>query len=321
MDVFGHPFQLMFGAPQQPDGAAILGKSQGSCSPNAGTRAGDQRHTFTVVQFILMHATLCVIARQLAAPFTDCTGKPTGVTEMTNGNDEQIKPVNVPGGGKEQSHGEGITVAPQRQALRATMDIQTTNFKILPGEWQRLGARYTGEGVNFALFSAHADRVELCLYDPSGTVEIARMDLPDYTNEIWHGFVPGLKPGALYGFRVHGPFEPENGHRFNHNKLLLDPYARELVGDIRWSSEVFGYHFDDPDKDMSFNDLDSAAFMPKCRVVDPNQVDWGNDRRPQVSWADTIVYETHVKGFTQLNPAIPQELREYVRRPRSQGGG
>lgn len=228
---------------------------------------------------------------------------------MTNGNDEQIKPVNVPGGGKEQSHGEGITVAPQRQALRATMDIQTTNFKILPGEWQRLGARYTGEGVNFALFSAHADRVELCLYDPSGSIEIARMDLPDYTNEIWHGFVPGLKPGALYGFRVHGPFEPENGHRFNHNKLLLDPYARELVGDIRWSPEVFGYHFDDADKDLSFNDLDSAAFMPKCRVVDPNQIDWGNDRRPQVSWADTIVYETHVKGFTQLNPAIPQELR------------
>ncbi|WP_027486710.1 glycogen debranching protein GlgX [Allorhizobium undicola] len=189
------------------------------------------------------------------------------------------------------------------------MDTQVTQFSMVAGDWQRLGAHFDGEGVNFALFSAHATRVELCLYDSSGKVEIARMDLPENTHEIWHGYVPGLKPGMLYGFRVHGPFDPENGHRFNHNKLLIDPYARELVGDIQWDSAVFGYNFDDPEKDLSFNDRDSAPFMPKARIIDPFAADWGDDRLPGISWADTIVYETHVKGFTQLNPAIPQELR------------
>ncbi len=189
------------------------------------------------------------------------------------------------------------------------MDARNMQFSITSGEWQRLGAHFDGSGTNFALFSAHAERVELCIYDSSGKIEVARLELPEYTNEVWHGYVPGLKPGALYGYRVHGPYDPENGHRFNANKLLLDPYARELVGDIAWSPAHFGYILDSEDKDLSFNDEDNAHGMPKCRVIDPAAIDWGNDRKPAVGWADTIVYETHVKGFTMLNPAIPQELR------------
>ncbi|MBO3759225.1 glycogen debranching protein GlgX [Ciceribacter sp. L1K22] len=189
------------------------------------------------------------------------------------------------------------------------MDTLRTSRDVRPGDSARLGAIYDGDGVNFALFSAHAERVELVLFDESGRIETDRIALPEYTDEVWHGYVPGLKPGTLYGYRVHGPYDPANGHRFNANKLLIDPYARELVGGIRWSPEVFGYNLDAEDKDMSFDDRDSAPFMPKCRVVDPSAADWGNDRRPMVPWADTIVYETHVKGFTILNPDVPEELR------------
>ena len=113
-----------------------------------------------------------------------------------------------------------------------------TTFEIRAGHGQQLGANYDGKGVNFALFSAHAERVELCLFDPSGKTEIARLELPEYTHEVWHGYVPDLKPGALYGYRVYGPYDPENGHRFNPNKLLIDPYARELVGDIEWNDAM-----------------------------------------------------------------------------------
>jgi glycogen operon protein len=180
---------------------------------------------------------------------------------------------------------------------------------ILPGDFTRLGANFDGDGVNFAIFSAHAERVELCLFDESGKNEIERITLPEFTNEIWHGFIPGLKPGALYGYRVHGPYDPENGHRFNPNKLLVDPYARELVGDIEWGPEQFGYILDAEEKDLSFNDSDSAAKMPKCRVIDPSDYDWSDDQKPNVPWSKTIFYETHVKGFTKLHPALPENLR------------
>jgi len=182
-------------------------------------------------------------------------------------------------------------------------------YHILPGDYHLLGANYDGEGVNFALFSAHAERVELCLYDPSGKNEIARMDLPENTHEVWHGYVPGLKPGALYGFRVHGPFDPENGHRFNPNKLVIDPYARELVGDVEWNEAHFAYDMLHEDKDLTFDKRDSAPFMPKCRVVNPHEFDWQDNNRPNIPWSQAIIYETHVKGFTQLNSALPQELR------------
>ncbi|HCZ9097595.1 TPA: glycogen debranching protein GlgX [Klebsiella michiganensis] len=182
-------------------------------------------------------------------------------------------------------------------------------FAIEPGDGQQLGANFDGKGVNFALFSAHAERVELCLFDPCGKTEIARLELPEYTHEIWHGYVPGLQPGALYGYRVYGPYDPENGHRFNPHKLLIDPYARELEGDIEWNDAHFGYELGHEEKDLSFDTRDSAPFTPKCKVIDPDAFDWQGENRPDVPWPHAVIYETHVKGFTQRNPALPPELR------------
>ena len=182
-------------------------------------------------------------------------------------------------------------------------------FAIRPGDSQQLGAHFDGKGVNFALFSAHAERVELCLFDPSGKKEIARLELPEYTHEIWHGYVPDLQPGALYGYRVYGPYDPENGHRFNPHKLLIDPYARELAGDIAWNDAHFGYELGHEEKDLSFDTRDSAPLTPKCKVVAPDACDWQGENRPDIRWPNTVIYETHVKGFTQLNPALPPELR------------
>ncbi|WP_438618552.1 glycogen debranching protein GlgX [Oryzifoliimicrobium ureilyticus] len=184
-----------------------------------------------------------------------------------------------------------------------------SSHEITAGDWTRLGANPDADGVNFALFSAYAERVELCLFDDDGKTELQRLTLPEYTNEIWHGYVPGLKPGALYGYRVYGPYEPEKGHRFNPNKLLVDPYARELVGEIAWGQPQFAYVMDSEEKDLSFDETDSAASMPKCRVVDPNASDWKADRKPSIPWGQTIFYETHVKGFTQLHPKVPEKVR------------
>ena len=171
-----------------------------------------------------------------------------------------------------------------------------------------LGATWDGLGVNFALFSAHATKVELCLFDEDGVTELERIELPEYTDEIWHGYLPATRPGTTYGYRVYGPYEPDAGHRFNPNKLLLDPYAKQLVGELKWGSEVFGYKLDAKDKDLSFDDRDSAALVPKCRVIDP-AFTWGPDRRPRVSWEQTIIYEMHVRGFTMRHQRVPQELR------------
>ena len=188
-------------------------------------------------------------------------------------------------------------------------DMYSPSRQVLPGDFTRLGAHWDGEGTNFALFSAYATRVELCLFDAQTGTEIERVILPEYTNEIWHGYLPGVGPGTLYGYRVHGPFEPLAGHRFNPNKLLLDPYAREIVGNVEWSSAHFAYLADSEEKDLSFSEEDSAPVMPKAMVVDPRSYDWSGDRKPDVSWAKTIFYETHVKGFTQLHPAVPQNLQ------------
>ena len=178
--------------------------------------------------------------------------------------------------------------------------------EILSGDYTRLGANFDGEGVNFALFSAYADKVEVCLFDDKGA-ETHRIALPEFTNEIWHGYVPGLKPGQLYGYRVHGPFEPEKGHRFNPNKLLLDPYARLIFGDIQWGQPTYGYKFGDEAGDLSFDETDSAASMPKCVVVDPAKPPAGP--RPSIPWNRAIFYETHVRGYTKLHPAVPEKLR------------
>ena len=179
---------------------------------------------------------------------------------------------------------------------------------VRPGTPTSLGANWDGQGTNFAIFSAHAERVELCLFDDGGT-ETDRIALPEYTDEIWHGYLPGVGPGQRYGYRVHGIYDPHHGHRFNANKLLLDPYARELVGDVKWSASQFGYDTQSEDKDLSFSEIDSAAEMPKGVVVDPKAYRWGGDTKPGIPWAKTIFYETHVKGFTQLHPAIPKKLR------------
>ena len=170
------------------------------------------------------------------------------------------------------------------------------------------GAHWDGEGVNFALFSANATKVEVCLFDSTGKVETARVELPEYTDQIFHGYLPGVHPGMFYGYRVHGPYEPNEGHRFNPNKLLLDPYARAHAFDLEWNPAVFGYKMETGD-DTTFDDRDSAPFMPKCVVVDQN-FDWhGEPCGFRVPWDDTIAYETHVKGYTKLNPKVPETLR------------
>jgi isoamylase len=175
------------------------------------------------------------------------------------------------------------------------------------GSPQPLGAYWTGRGTNFAVFSAHAERVELCLFDESGRQEIARLDLPARTENLWHGFLPARfgGPGLKYGYRVHGPYDPARGHRFNPNKLLLDPCAQSLRGEFTWHPALLGGlrgHDERPSRD------DSAPYVPRCEVVD-GTFDWGKVRAPNVPWRDTIVYEAHVKGYTQLHPEVPPEWR------------
>jgi isoamylase len=168
-----------------------------------------------------------------------------------------------------------------------------------------LGAHWSGAGTNFALFSANATKVEVCLFD--GERE-TRIELPEYTDQVFHGYIPDVGPGTFYGYRVHGRYDPANGHRFNPNKLLLDPYARAHAGALTWNPAVFGYRMETGD-DLTFDERDSAAFMPKCVVVDPD-FDWTAEAaRQNVHWDETIIYETHVKGFTKKHPDIPENLR------------
>ena len=170
------------------------------------------------------------------------------------------------------------------------------------------GATFNGEGVNFALFSAHATQVEVCLFDDAGEREIARVALPEYTDEVWHGFIPGVKPGARYGYRVHGPYAPEQGHRFNPNKLLLDPYAKAHMGELKWGDELFGYTVGHADADLSFDERDSAHLVPKCVVVD-SRFEWKQPQSVRVPWDRTVFYETHLRGYTMRHPAVPEHLR------------
>jgi len=167
------------------------------------------------------------------------------------------------------------------------------------GRHDRIGATFDGDGVNFALFSEHATAVELCLFSDDGLRETARLTLPERTGWVWHGRVPGLVPGQLYGYRVHGPYAPEQGHRFNPHKLLIDPYAKRLTGHPRWSDALCGYVVGGKTADLSYSTRDSARFMPKCVVEDPSFF-WGNDRPPVVPPGASVIYEAHVKGLTQL---------------------
>ncbi|HUW54728.1 MAG TPA: glycogen debranching protein GlgX [Rhodanobacter sp.] len=179
---------------------------------------------------------------------------------------------------------------------------------LLPGSPAPLGAHWNGHGVNFAVYSRHADNVQLCLFDPSGRHEVARLDLPARDGNIWHGYIEGSGPGLVYGYRVHGPYAPRQGHRFNRHKLLLDPYARALCGTFAWNDAVHGYRVGDAQGELSFDDRDSAPYVPKCRVLAPSTA-IERPPRPRTPWSDTVLYELHVHGFSMLHPEVPPHLR------------
>lgn len=179
---------------------------------------------------------------------------------------------------------------------------------VWPGRAYPRGATWDGEGVNFAVFSENAEKVELCIFDDKGRYERQRIVVRERTDDIWHCYLPEARPGLAYGYRVYGPYQPEHGHRFNPQKLLIDPYAKDLIGALRWSDALYGYIVGHRKEDMSFDRRDSAAFMPKCRVLE-TAFTWGEDRRPDVPWQDMVIYELHVRGFTMQNLEVPARLR------------
>lgn len=180
---------------------------------------------------------------------------------------------------------------------------------IYPGSPYPLGATWDGEGVNFAIFSENAEVIELCLFnDEKDASEAVRIPIKERDHHVWHVYIPGLKPGQLYGYRVHGPFNPINGFRFNPNKLLIDPYAKAISGTISWHDSLFGYELGNELEDLSFNKQDSAHFIPKSMIIDPNY-DWEGVKAPKIPYHKSIIYEAHVKGLTQLHPDIPEEIR------------
>jgi glycogen operon protein len=179
---------------------------------------------------------------------------------------------------------------------------------IWPGRPYPRGANWDGEGVNFAVFSQHAESVELCIFEATGRRELQRITLRERTDYVWHCYLPEARPGLVYGYRVHGPYKPEEGHRFNANKLLVDPYAKDLVGHLRWGDALFGYTVGSKREDLSFDRRDSAPLIPKGRVLE-TAFTWGGDRRPQVPWPDMVIYELHLRGFTMTHPEIPEHQR------------
>jgi isoamylase len=186
--------------------------------------------------------------------------------------------------------------------------LHQTKPIVWPGKPYPLGATWDGEGVNFAIFSEHAEKVELCLFDSSGRREIHCVTLQEHTDQVWHCYLPEARPGLLYGYRVHGPYDPLRGHRFNDHKLLLDPYAKQVKNDLKWSDSHFGYRIGHAKEDLSFDRRDSAPGMLKGVVIDP-AFTWGADQPPRIPWHQTVIYEVHVKGFTILHPHVPPALR------------
>ena len=179
---------------------------------------------------------------------------------------------------------------------------------VWPGRPHPRGATWDGEGVNFAMFSEHAEKVELCIFDSGGRRELQRVELKERTDFVWHCYLPEARPGLLYGYRVYGPYKPEEGHRFNPNKLLLDPYAKNIVGAPRWSDALYGYSVGNKREDLSFDRRDSAAGMPKSKVIEPSFT-WGDDRQPEIPWHEMVLYEVQVRGFTNRHPDVPPALR------------
>ena len=204
------------------------------------------------------------------------------------------KPARRPGASKLKASSNAAAIASKRI--------------VLEGNPFPRGATWDGSGTNFAVFSAHATKVEVCIFDQKGRKELQRIVLPEFTNQVWHGYVSDIQPGTPYGYRVYGPYEPESGHRFNPNKLLLDPYAYAHVGRMTWNPALFGYQLETGD-DLTFDERDSAPFMPKCTVVDP-RFDWQGARdHKSIPWDDTIIYELHVRGYTKNHEAVTPELR------------
>lgn len=180
--------------------------------------------------------------------------------------------------------------------------------RITEGRPFPLGATWDGQGVNFSLFSAHATKVELCLFDQEGKQELERIQLPEFTDEIWHGYLPDARIGQVYGYRVYGPYEPDAGYRFNHNKLLIDPYAKQLIGELKWSDHIFGYILNSPDADLSFDERDSAAYVPKAKVID-STFDWKGRQSRHIAWDRTVIYEAHLRGMSMRHPTVLENLR------------
>jgi isoamylase len=193
-------------------------------------------------------------------------------------------------------------------ALTTSSRLFTGTYEVWRGSPRPLGATWDGAGVNFALFSEHATRVELCLFDPKGRREIGRVELKERTDFVWHGYLPAARPGLLYGYRVHGRYAPAEGHRFNPNKLLLDPYAKWVTGNVTWSDAHFGYRVGQRRESTTMDARDSGSGMPKCMVID-DAFTWGDDSPPCTPWRDTLIYEAHVKGLTMRHPEVPEQLR------------
>jgi len=185
----------------------------------------------------------------------------------------------------------------------------TQLHRIQGGKPYPLGASSDGLGVNFAVFSAHATRIELCLFDPKARKELRRFTLPECTDEIWHGYLPDAQPGLIYGYRAHGPYDPRNGHRFNPHKLLLDPYAKQLTGPLHWSDALFGYRINHARADLSLDRRDSAPCMPKAVVTEEAPFNWGDSMAPRTPWTDTTLYEMHVRGVSMQREDLRQPLR------------
>src|SRR5688572_29101118 len=182
-------------------------------------------------------------------------------------------------------------------------------YQVYPGEPYPLGASWDGEGVNFAVFAENAAGMDLCLFDTlESKNEEERIRLNEVSHHVWHAYIPGLKPGQLYGFRAHGSYEPMNGLRYNPNKLLIDPYAKAISSPVRWNDALFGYIMGHPQEDLSFSETDSAPFAPRSVVIDPN-FNWEGDQPPKIPYHKTIIYETHIRGFTKTHPDIPEEIR------------
>jgi glycogen operon protein len=193
---------------------------------------------------------------------------------------------------------------PKREHARTSRSL-----RIWPGRPYPLGGTWDGVGVNFAIYAEHATKVELCLFDSiEDDHESHRIPLPENTDMVWHGYFPDLEPSQVYGFRVHGPYDPAKGHRFNPNKLVLDPYAKAIGRDVKWDDSLFGYHIGDDAKDLSFDERDSAPFAPLAAVID-TAFTWGEDRPPRTPWHKTLIYEAHVVGFTSQHPEVPEHQR------------